>query len=80
MFSESSPLLAWAAWQLQDSPTACGTLRYLFTKPLEQVAAPPGTYYIVQLSIIIECSTIFGSILDKMALKGILYSESGWYF
>ena len=33
--------LAWAAWQLQYSPTAWGTLRQKFTKPSEQVAAPP---------------------------------------
>ena len=34
------PLLAWAAWQLQYSPTACGTLGKHFTKPFLQVAAP----------------------------------------
>ena len=34
------PLLAWAAWQLQYSPTACGTLRKHFTKPFLRVAAP----------------------------------------
>ena len=35
--------LAWAAWQLQYSPTAWGTLRKQFTKPSEQVAGPPGS-------------------------------------
>ena len=34
------PLLAWAAWQLQFSPTACGTLRKYVKKPLPQPAAP----------------------------------------
>ena len=34
------PLLAWVAWQLQYSPTACGTLGKHFTQPSEQVAAP----------------------------------------
>ena len=33
-------MLAWAAWQLQFSPTACGTLRKHVTKPLTQPAAP----------------------------------------
>ena len=37
-------MLAWAAWQLHYSPTACGTLRKQFTKLLEQVVAPPSTY------------------------------------
>ena len=36
MFSESYPC---AAWQLQNSPMACGTLRKHFTAPLEQAAA-----------------------------------------
>ena len=31
---------AWAAWQLQLSPTACGTLRKHVTKSLTQPAAP----------------------------------------
>ena len=34
------PFLAWAAWQLQYSPTACENHRQFFTKPSEQVAAP----------------------------------------
>ena len=34
------PLLAWAAWQLQFSPPACGTLRKHVTKPFPQFAAP----------------------------------------
>ena len=33
-------LLAWAAWQLQFSPAACGTLRKHVTKPFPQPAAP----------------------------------------
>ena len=33
-------LLAWAAWQLQFSPSACGTLRKHVTKPCPQPAAP----------------------------------------
>ena len=37
------PLLAWAAWQLQFSPAACGTLRKHVTKHFPQPAAPPGT-------------------------------------
>ena len=37
------PLLAWATWQLKCSPTACGTLRKQFTKPSEQVTAPPSS-------------------------------------
>ena len=40
MFSESSSLLAWAVWQLQFSPTACGTqeniLQNLFHNLLPQ--------------------------------------------
>ena len=40
MCSISSPHLL---GQLQYSPTACGTLRKKFTKPSEQVAAPPST-------------------------------------
>ena len=32
-------MLAWAAWQLQFSPTACGTLRKHVTKPFTQPAA-----------------------------------------
>ena len=43
MFSKSSPLLAWAAWQLQLSPAACGTLRTHVTKPFLQPAAPDCT-------------------------------------
>ena len=35
-------MLAWAAWKLQQIPTAWGTLRNLFTEPSEQVAAPSG--------------------------------------
>ena len=34
------PLLAWAAWQLQFSPTACRTHRKHATKPFPQHAAP----------------------------------------
>ena len=34
------PLLAWAAWQLQFSPAACGTSRKHVTKPFPQPAAP----------------------------------------
>ena len=34
------PLLAWAAWQLQYSSVACGTLRKHFTKPYSQPDAP----------------------------------------
>ena len=37
MFSGSSP---WAAWQLQFSPAACGTLRKHVTKPFPRPAAP----------------------------------------
>ena len=37
-------MLAWAAWQLQFSPVACGTLRKHVTKPFPQPAAPPCTY------------------------------------
>ena len=40
MFSGSSPFLARVAWQLQFSPTACGTLRKRVTKPFPQPAAP----------------------------------------
>ena len=32
VFSVSSPLLAWAAWQLQHSPTACRTFQKIFYK------------------------------------------------
>ena len=39
-FSESSSCSAWAAWQLQFSPTAYGTLRKHLTKPFTQPAAP----------------------------------------
>ena len=38
------PLLAWAVWQLQYNPIACGTLRKHFTKPFLQVAAPECTH------------------------------------
>ena len=44
MFSKSSPSLLRQEWQLQYSPTTWGTLRKQFTKPLEQVAAPPSTF------------------------------------
>ena len=40
MFSESSPLLAWAVCQLQFSPMACGILRKHFTKPFTQTCRP----------------------------------------
>ena len=40
MFSRSSSCFTWAAWQLQFSPTACGTLRKHVTKPFPQPAAP----------------------------------------
>ena len=33
-------MLAWAAWQLQFSPAACGTLRKHVTKPFPQPTAP----------------------------------------
>ena len=33
-------MLAWAAWQLQFSPDACGTLRKHVAKPFPQPAAP----------------------------------------
>ena len=39
MFSRSSSCFAWAAWQLQFRPTACGTLRKRVTKPFPQPAA-----------------------------------------
>ena len=34
------PLLAWAAWQLQSRPAACGTLRNHVTKPFPKSTAP----------------------------------------
>ena len=40
------PLLVWAAWQLQFSPAACGTLRKHVTKPFSQPAAPDCTSHI----------------------------------
>ena len=41
MFSGSgSSLLAWAAWQLQFTPSACGTLRRHVTKHFPQPPAP----------------------------------------
>ena len=43
MFFQKFPLLAWAAWQLQYSLTALGTLRKQFTNPSEQVATPPSS-------------------------------------
>ena len=43
MCSRSSSCFAWAALQLQFSPTACGTLRKRVTKPLPQPAAPDCT-------------------------------------
>ena len=41
-------LNAWAAWHLQYSPTVWGTLRKQFTKPSEQVAAPPSILMFLQ--------------------------------
>ena len=40
MFSESFPSLLGQHWQLQYSPTACGTLGKHFTEPVLLVAAP----------------------------------------
>ena len=44
-------MLDWAAWQLQYSPTAWGTIRKHFTKPLEQVAAPPSTRWSISSDV-----------------------------
>ena len=38
-------LLAWAAWQLQFSPTACGTLIKHVAQPFPQPAAPDCTVH-----------------------------------
>ena len=35
-------MLAWAAWQLQFIPAACGTLRKIVTKPFPRPASPDG--------------------------------------
>ena len=43
-FVKKFPLLAWAAWQLQFSPMACGTLRKHFTEPFTQPSCRPGLY------------------------------------
>ena len=44
MFSGSC-LLAWATWQLQFSPTVCGTLKTHVTKQFPQPAAPDCIVY-----------------------------------
>ena len=68
-------MLAWAAWQLQYSPTACGTLSKQLTKPSERVAAPPSSiqevYTVAELIILCQ-QTVFLDQIDhpvKRTLK-----------
>ena len=68
-FSESSPCSAWAAWQLQFIPTACGTLRKHLTKPSTQPAAPDCTQRDVSLSNRRTPSRV--DILDKVGFGGL---------
>ena len=44
------PLLAWAAWQLQFSPTSCGTLR----KQILFLNLPPQTVLSLQFLVKVE--------------------------
>ena len=50
-------MLAWAAWQLQFSTTACGTLRKHVTKPSPQPAAPDCT--VVRNATTVLCTKTF---------------------
>ena len=70
---------------MQYSPTtACGTLRKQFTKPSEQVAAPPSTQHLITFPPILPPAVRLGSsiplrpsmgpaILETLRLRGPLY-------
>ena len=89
MFSGSSPcLLAWAAWQLQFSPTACGTPRKDVTKPFPQVYLIGSTefQYLRNCWNISEslCRPSHSSHADDSALlprnSGHIVDRTGWQF
>ena len=70
-------LLAWAAWQLQFSPAACGTLRKHVTKLFPQPAAPDCSRYSRVLRLVLCCDGILYKVFQWRRQQSTIL-DIGW--